>query len=370
MKYCKKCVQPDTRPGAIFCDDGICFVCKYSESKNKIDWKERKKQLEDIAKWAKKNNKTNYDCVVGVSGGKDSLFQALYVKEELGLNVLLVNCVPEKITDVGKKNLENLTQKGFDIFMIRPNPKIMKQLIKKSFYKYGNPIKPSEYPLYAVAYQVALAQDIPLIIEGENPGITFGATEGVGMDGNALNINLWNTLAGCNADDWIGDGIERKELSLYQFPDKNTLNKHSIKALYLNYYVREWGYSYNTEFAIKHGLMGRPNHNSNETGRLNPYCAVDSDFQIVNQLLKFIKFGFGYVTDEVCYWIREGKMSRNEGIELVKKYDGKCADKYVMQFCDYINISINEFWHVANSFRGLMWRKDSKKVWSLKDSIY
>ena len=100
MKYCKKCLQPDTRPGIRFID-GVCYACIYEENKEDVDWDERFKELQDIAEEAKRNSKSPYNCVIGVSGGKDSTFQAVYAKEKLGLNVLLVNSEPDGITEAG-----------------------------------------------------------------------------------------------------------------------------------------------------------------------------------------------------------------------------------------------------------------------------
>jgi len=167
MRYCKKCVQPDTRPGLVLDSNGVCAACRAYEERLKIDWGERERELEEIAKWAKNNAKGGFDCVVGVSGGKDSTFQALYAKERIGLKVLLVNCAPDNISKVGRHNLENLVQYGFDMISMRPNPKIERELSKRSFYEYGNFVKPLEFPLYASAFQIALKFEIPLIIQGE-----------------------------------------------------------------------------------------------------------------------------------------------------------------------------------------------------------
>lgn len=111
MKYCKTYLQPDTRPGVVFQDDGVCPACRYAfDEFPKIDWNDRYRQLVKIASWAKKNAGDGFDCVIGVSGGKDSSFQAYYAKEKLGLKPLLVNCAPDNISDVGRHNLENLVQ--------------------------------------------------------------------------------------------------------------------------------------------------------------------------------------------------------------------------------------------------------------------
>jgi len=362
MKYCKKCVQPDTRPGIKFDKNGICYACKYQKQiDHEIDWDKREKKLRAIVKWAKSGNKGKHDCVIGVSGGKDSHFQALFAKEKLGLNCLLVNLAPDNITKLGAHNIENLIHYGFDTMIFRPNPKVWKHLIRYSFYKYGNPVKPTEYPLFAVSYITALKFQIPLLIQGENPGITLGVTEGLGDDDNALNINLCNTLDGGNATDWAVEGIKLKDLLWYQYPNKNELLYTKIKAIWLNYYVKEWSYSNNTDFAVSRGLCGREENDPNLTGRLNPYCALDAEsLQIVNQMLKYYKLGFGFVTDEVCYYIREGRMSREEGIKQVEQYDGKCGEQYINEFCEYIGISVEEFWKIVDKFVNKeLFRKDT-----------
>ena len=138
MKYCRKCVQPDTRPGLVFHSKGVCAACRVSEERLKVDWDKREKELIEIANWARENSGGGFDCAVGVSGGKDSTFQAIYVKEQLGLKALLINCAPDNISDVGRQNLENLVQQGFDMISIRPNPKIERELSKQAFFKYGN----------------------------------------------------------------------------------------------------------------------------------------------------------------------------------------------------------------------------------------
>lgn len=371
MKYCKKCLQPNTRPGIKFNEEGICYACLYEEEKKNIDQISREKELKEIAEWAKKTAKGAYHCVIGVSGGKDSSFQAVYAKEKLGLNVLLVNSEPDKITEIGKHNIENLINQGFDIIKMRPNPKIIKKLVKESFYKYGNPIKPTEYPLWTSAYIIADKFDIPLIIQGENAALTLGVVNtGLGNDGNALNVNEGNTLAGGNASDWVDEDISLNQLYMYQFPDKKRLIDKGIKAIYLQYYVKEWSQVYNADFSIARGLFGRTTEDLHDIGRYRRYSALDSDMQIVNQMLKYYKFGFGFATDEACYDIREGRISREEAIWLVNEYDGKCGEKYIKEFCEYINITLEEFWKVVDTFVNKeLFEKDENRKWIPKFKI-
>ena len=372
MNYCKRCVQPDTRPGIYFDENGVCGGCLYEEQVNReIDWSAREQELRDMAEWAKKTTKAPYDCAVGISGGKDSTFQALYARDKLGLRVLLVNSEPEGITSIGAHNIENIINLGFDTIKLRPNPKVMKKVVKRDFYKVLNPVKITEYSLWSSTYIVAEKLGIPLIIQGENQGLTLGVTKtAVGADGNGLNANKLNTLSE-NWRNYIGEGgISEKDLFMFHY-DREGLAEKGVKGVWLQYYAKEWSPYNNVAFSMAHGLKVRPvDHDPKEIGTYGNFYQMDSDLVQMNQMLKYIKFGFGQCTDHACYDIRNGRITRDEGIALVEAFDGKCAPKYIKFFCDYIGINTKEFWRVADSFRGPMWKKDKKGKWALKDPIW
>lgn len=371
MRYCKKCVQPDTRPGVVFNEDGVCAACIHQENIHKgIDWKAREKELQEIADWAKKTTRSNYDCVIGVSGGKDSTFQALYARDRLGLRVLLVNSEPEGITDIGRHNIENLKNLGFDTIAMRPNPRVMQKLVKKDFYRYLNPGKVTEYSLWASAYIIADFFDVPLIIQGENPGLTLGVTKTTGTDGNALNANKQNTISKNYLDEYAGEGITEKDLFMFNY-DRERLEKKGTKGVWLNYYAKEWSQPGNARFSMEHGLKIKPkDFNFYDIGTYKRYSQLDGDLVHLNQMLKFIKFGFGQANDHACYDIREGFITRDQGIKLIYEFDGKCSEAYIKQFCNWIDISVEEFWKVANSFRGKMWEQDKNGSWKLIDPLW
>ncbi len=364
MKICKKCIQPDTRPGIYFNEEGVCGACLWEEKRKSIDWNSRFDELVQIANWAKENSSGNYDCVIGVSGGKDSTTQALTARDRLGLKALLVNSEPEGITEIGKANIENLKNLGFDVISLRPNPKIMKKLVRSYIYKNLNPVKITEFSLWASTYIIAEKFQIPLIIQGENPGLTLGASlTGVGTDDNALKADELNTLA----SGWEGylevEGITKQDLFFFHY-DRKKLESMKVKGIWLQYYLKEWSFRGNAEFAIRNGMQCRPNNFDWESiGTYMPFAQLDSDLVQVNQMLKYIKFGFGQCIDNACYDLRDGIINRKEALELVKKYDGKCAEQYIKKFCNYIEISIDEFWRVANSFRGSMWTKKENEEW-------
>lgn len=370
MKYCRICVQPNTRPSMFFSEDDICGACLYEEDKKKIDWDSREKELDEIVKWAKKTTNTAYDCVIGVSGGKDSTFQALYARDKLGLRVLLVNSEPEAITEIGRSNIENLINLGFDTIKLRPNPKIMKKLIKRDFFKYMNPLKITEYSLWSSAYIAAEVFNVPLIIQGENPVFTLGADLEVGADGNAINTDRHNTLLE-SLSAYIDDtGINEKDLFLFNY-NKKKLISDNVKAIWLQYYAKEWSQIGNPMFSVAHGLTVRPkDFNPTDVGTFVRCSRLDSPLSGMNQMLKYVKFGFGQATDDVCYAIREGAITRNQGIKLIQLYDGKVSPDTIKMFCNYININIDIFWNEVNKWRGEMWEKNENNIWNLIHPIW
>lgn len=354
MKYCKRCLQPDTRPNILFDDNQVCYACLYEESKASIDWAAREAELQAIADEAKAESKKRgnvYDCVIGVSGGKDSTFQAVYAKEKLGLNPLLVNCAPDEITEIGRKNIDNLNKLGFDIISTRPNPVVAKKLARKCFFERGNIVAASEYCLWASSYIMADKFNIPLIIQGENAALTLGTAKVQESSDNAFSVVQLDTLRGGSTDCFIdlSNNITEKDLYLYKIPDVDKMQEKGIRAIFLQYYAKEWSQVYNADFAIARGLSIRTG-DLHDLGRYRRSSALDSDIQIINQMIKYLKFGFGYTTDEACYDIREGRLSREDAKWYVNEYDGKYGQQYMDDACRYLGITEEEFWGVIDKY--------------------
>ena len=281
-----------------------------------------------------------------------------------------MNSEPEGITEIGRSNIENLINLGFDTIKIRPNPMIMKKLIKRDFFKHMNPLKITEYSLWSSAYIAAEAFKIPLIIQGENPVFTLGADLEIGADGNALNADRHNTLLEAIATYMDDTGVDEKDLFLFQY-NKRKLMDEGIKGVWLQYYVKEWSQIGNPIFSVAHGLTVRPkDFDPCDVGTFVRCSRLDAPFSGMNQMLKYIKFGFGQTTDDACYLIREGAITREQGIKLAQLYDGKVAPETIKNFCNYINITVDKFWREANKWRGEMWEKDENSQWKLKNSIW
>lgn len=373
MKYCKECVQPDTRPGIKFDGKGVCLACNFAKKTEKIDWVSRRQELDKIAEYGKRHNVSGYDCIIGVSGGKDSTRQSIFVRDELGLKPLLVSCQypPEQLVDRGTHNISNLISLGFDCITVAPNPKVWKELMLQGFLKYGNWCKSTEMALYASAPKVAIAYHIPLIFLGENPAIALGDM-GVGsVTGDANRMKYYHTLQGGNPrkNKLADKNTTDKDLILYTYPSDDELEWGKLKIIYLGYYIKDFTRFKNAEFAIERGLMIR-NEKPEDIGDVYGFGALDEDYVIVNQMLKYLKFGFGQVTDQMAEAVRLKMMTRQKAIEFVKKYDGKCSDRFIKRFCEYLGISEKKFWKVAESFRNKeIWKKNKNNKWMLKTQL-
>jgi N-acetyl sugar amidotransferase len=368
MKYCNRCITPDTRPGLILDSEGICQGCRHFESLSKVDWKKRRDELNLIVNWAMRRSSYGYDCIVSVSGGKDSTRQALYMRDNLGMTPLLV-CThnpPEMTSKIGIDNLANLTELGFDTISITPNPVLYKKLMKKGLYEYGNYNKSAETVLYASAHRVAKFYNIPLIVLGENGSLVNGDHATNNDGGNAKYLRDHNTVK--DGLDWMinkKENIDKQDLIAYDMPE---INDYDIKAIYIGYYIKDFSQVVNGIFSMAFGLSYRK-ESVEDYGCLYNFSQVDHEFTQVNQLMKFYKFGFGKASEEISELIKQGIMTKETGILLALKLDGKCHERYIVEFCEYLEISIKDFNELLEECRNKdIWKKVDDK-WIIKNSL-
>jgi N-acetyl sugar amidotransferase len=346
MKYCLMCLQPDTRPGTTFDERGICPACNYHVSLATVDWDERRRELDEIVAFGKRNAYSGYDCIVGVSGGKDSTRQAIFVKEVLGMTPLLVNlgCPPEQVTQRGVNNMANMLRHGFDCVSIHPAPQLWRDLMREGFFRYTNWGKSTELALFSSVPRLAIAYQIPLIWWGENPGLQLGDLNVLGRNGaDGNNLRNMNTLAGGDIT-WLLKGeVEKNQILQYIYPSKREMERANLRITFLGYFWREWSLLDNGNYSALRGLDVRQEPPW-EIGDPVGVTSLEEDWVTLNQMIKYLKFGFGRVTDYVNEDIRNGRMTRDQGIVLNEKYDGKCADHYIESFVRYIGITVEEFW--------------------------
>jgi N-acetyl sugar amidotransferase len=350
MRYCKHCLQPDTRPNTVFSKDGTCPACDYYMALQHVDWQERFEILQDLLEKYPRQEGRHHDCIIGVSGGKDSTRQALFLRDKMGVNPLLV-CLsypPEQVTERGMSNLSNLINLGFDVVVSAPAPETWRKLKQEGFRKFVNSFRSTEMALFSSVPQIAIHYGIQLILWGENPGLQLGDMKTLGRtgyDGNSLR-NL-NTLS--SGLQWMLDcGFKRSELVPYLYPTPEEFQKHNLQIIYLGWFLGDWSLVNNAAYSCASGLEIRTD-GVEKTGDLYGVTALDEDFTPVNQLIKYYKFGFGRVTDYVNEEIRLGRMSRARGITLVEQFDDAHDETYIKNYCDYLGITAHQFWDVLRS---------------------
>jgi len=269
------------------------------------------------------------------------------------MNPLLV-CLsypPEMVTKLGVENISNLIELGFDTISVYPDPLLWKKFVKEGFIKYGNYLRACELALFSSVPRFAIAYQIPLIWWGENSAIQVGESDIMGeneYDGN--NLKKMNTLQGGDTS-WLLkiQNIKKNQLFQFSFPTEIELKKSKTRIIFLGYFMKNWSTLDNGIFSILNGLKIRKNRPW-ETGDLNGITALDEDWVTFNQGIKYLKFGFGRISDDVNEDIRLGRISRDEGIKLVEKFDGNFSEDYVNSFCNYIKITKKEFWYTVEKF--------------------
>jgi N-acetyl sugar amidotransferase len=357
ISYCKNCVYPETKPDLKFDENGICDACRFQEIKNDIDWGERKEELIQILEKYRNKDSDNYDCIIPVSGGKDSHYQTYVIKKEFGLNPLLVAFRPREWTELGRKNLENLkTALDVDCIEFTPKREVYKHMQKVGFLDYGDASWPEHFGIFTTPFQVAVNYKIPLIIWGENSQAEYG---GPLEDSQSPNLNSdWRKKYGTQIktkDDPDGFrdpeymlkyGIEKKDLLPYIFPNEEEIVKIGVIGIFLGHYIN-WNAKKQLEIVKEIGFQvnDRPCE-----GTYTDYENLDNKGQGLHDYMKWIKFGFGRATDNASIDIRHNRISRTEGLELVKKYEGKIPECFLEEYLSDFEITREQFFQTVDKF--------------------
>lgn len=368
MQYCTKCVQPDTRPGIFLDEYGVCSACNgHYEKVKKIDWKAREEELKLILERHKRQD-GYYDCIIPVSGGKDSTYQVYIMKIMFGMNPLAVTYKYADRTPLGQQNLDNLRKLGVDHIEIAPNPLAEKKFIKKALIEAGDPCLPDHMGIFAAGLRVAINYKIPLIIWGENSQLEYGGST---TDRNNPYLDSkWLQMHGClqgkSPEDWLDDELTLQEMASYRFPSDEEMNNAKLQSIFLGYYF-SWDPVENYKIAESVGFQKSPD--GPKMG-LYDFADLDSTNIIVHHYIKWLKFGMTRLNDNISVEIRNGRMNREEGIELLKSAPERVPTDEVRTLCAYLEISEEEFWSILENFRNTeIWKKDVNGHWNMPDYL-
>ena len=347
MKFCKVCLYPDIKPGLEFDNEGMCGACKNNELKSTVDWASRKSQLLEIIEKYKSKTGSRYDCIIPVSGGKDSTYQAYMIKEEFGLHPLLVNFLPRDLVPLGRKNIENLKNLGFDYIEFTANPIVYRKLAKIGLTELGDVTWPEHHGLFTVPAQIAVAYKIPLIVWGENPQFEYGGPGlGFSLDRQWLIEHGGYFLDKMPIEEVTKFGIDSKDLKPYLYPSDEQINQVGVKGIFLGSYI-EWDIFKQLELVKSLGfsVSDKP-----KEGTYQNWENLDEKYTGMHDYFKWIKYGFGRATDHACIDIWYGRITREEGKKLVHEYEGKIPIWYFDEFLDDFELTRTQFYEIVDKF--------------------
>ena len=338
MRYCRQCVYPDSKPGITFDRDGVCSGCRAQSSKRKIDWVGRKRELTTLAGRYRRSD-GRHDCLIPVSGGKDSHAQVYFAKGELGLNPLCVSVAPQSETDIGAANLRNLRERfEVDVVVLEPNPAIARKMTRFGMQKNAWPNWAQDKLIYSWPLRQARQHGIQLVLMGENHDFEKGGKD-LGLGPSAAAQMLHSLEGDCDVDAFAAAGIGRGALNSYFSLSATDMHDSGIDVHWLGYYI-DWDSYEIYKLAERHGFraISEP-----FMGAIDTYAGIDDLVVPVNGWLKFIKFGFGVVTETVFNHLSYGRMSRAEAVATVNKHDGLLDRRLKRAWLDFVGMEEIEF---------------------------
>ena len=385
--FCSKCVMSNQRPQSVVefkntsnqkfglnidPNSNVCDACNYNETKQKIDWNKREGELLELLKKYRKSS--GYDCVVPGSGGKDSAYTAHVLKYKYGMNPLTVTWAPHMYTDIGWKNFDNwIKVGGFDNILFSPNGKVHRLLTKLAFENLLHPFQPFIIGQKIIGPLIALKFNIPLIFYGENQAEYGNAVEenaNPQMDNKFFSQK--NNSEIILGGEKLSDLLKKYNFNLNDFepyiaPKINDLIEKKIEQRYLGYYLK-WDPQECYYYAAKNTGF-RPNTERTE-GSYSKYSSIDDKIDPFHYFLTHVKFGLGRASYDAAQEIRNEKITREEGINLVEKYDSEFPNKYFKEFLEYIDLKEEEFFSTIDNFRSPHLWGEEGGVWKLLQKIY
>jgi N-acetyl sugar amidotransferase len=352
ITYCRRCVMPETKPDILFDEEGVCSACRHYEMRKEVDWASRRAELAEILDRYRSGDASNYDCIIPVSGGKDSHFQVIRMLE-LGMNPLCVTATTDKLTDLGRRNLENIKRLGVDAVEVSTNPVVRRRINRLALTQVGDISWPEHVAIFTIPVRIAVQMRIPLIVWGENSQNEYGGPAAAARD-NVLTrrwLEEFGGLLGLRVSDLAGQaGIEQKHLLQYTYPDDAQLAAAGVTGIFLGYYVPWDGWA-NAVVAQAHGFEAYPRF---VEGTLASYENLDNAHTGIHDYFKFLKYGFGRATDLACMAVRRGRLERSDAMAMVRMHDGKFPWSYLgvslEEILDEIDMTVDDFIAVCDRF--------------------
>lgn len=374
MRYCARCVYPENaKPAIIFDDEGVCSGCRYHESRSQIDWKQREGWLAEILDEYKERARAAgaaYDCIIPVSGGKDSHFQVHLIKNVYKMNPLLVMYNHGFNTPLGLRNLRNLVKQfGCDMVQVTSGLTSVQKISRYMTRKVGDITWHYHAGIRTVPFQVAVEKKIPLIIWGEH-----GYAELTGMFRleDMVEYTKWtrqeHDMRGYEPDDLVGPetGLTMRDMAPFVFPPDEEIEKLGVRGIYLSNYLY-WDAHRQAKLVIE--KYGFDVYRGKRARTFSMASKTDDHANEVHDYLKFLKFGYGRGTDDASTEVRHGRMTREEAIEVVREYDSARPTQLDM-YLEFLGLTEAEFEKAIEPMRDpRMWKRGADGKWQILDSV-
>jgi N-acetyl sugar amidotransferase len=343
--------MPETKPDLHIEEQGVCSACRNYQEARSVDWDARRKQLEALLERYRAPG-NDYDCLIPVSGGKDSHYQVLRMLE-LGARPLCVTATTDMLSPIGRRNIENIKRLGVDYIEVTTNPVVRRKINRLALREVGDISWPEHVTIFTVPVRVAVQMGIRLIVWGENPQNEYGGPAAA-AENNVLDrrwLEEFGGLLGLRVSDLVGhDGIEARDLIQYTYPTDEDLARVGVTGVFLGYYTPWDGYG-NALYAQAYGFE---TYTQAVEGSLVNYENLDNVQTGIHDYFKFLKYGFGRATDLACMHVRRGRLRREEAIALVRKRDGRFPSTYLgvplAEVLDEIQLTHDEFVRICDRF--------------------
>ena len=367
VKFCKRCTISNQRPRITFDENGVCSACNFSDLKRTFDWEQRERELRDIMDQHRRTD-GGYDVIVPCSGGKDGSFVAHQLKHKYNMNPLCVTWSPNLHTDIGWQNLQSFIASGFDHIMGTPNGVVNRELLRLSFLHVGDPFQPFIYGQTNFPLQMAVRYGVQLIFYGENGEVEYGGDmKNAFRPTREIQDHDKHYFSGMPPEFWQEYGFSQADLNPYQAPDYQKIMDNKTEVHFLGYY-KYWDPQENFYYCKEH--TGFNANKERSQGTYSKYASLDDKLDGFHYYLAYIKFGIGRCTSDAAHEIRDGKITREEGIALVKKFDAEFPNKYLDELLKYCSINEEEFWEAIDCWRSdHLWMTEGND-WKLRYPIW
>jgi N-acetyl sugar amidotransferase len=365
--------MPDTRPHTIFNEDNICQACKNYDAQKNFDWTSRYAELQSLCDKYRKDD-GSYDCIIAVSGGKDSTFLTYIMKEKMGMNPLLV-CVSDPFThtEAGNENLKNLTESfNCDLITFNISTDLFRRVTRIGFEELGEPLRFVEATIYTIPFKFSVSLNIPLLVFGENAAYTYGTTteddysvkKYIFAGHSAAAEKLGNEIK----DFWLERGISREEMNPIILPSQEEMNRVNPEPIFMSYFV-PWDDERNYQIAKRYGFKDL-HHEWRREGYIEDYGQIDSISYLIHLWMKYPKFGFSRATDIASRWVRQNKITREEGIKLIMKNDHRLDQRSMEDFIKFLGIKPRKFWDIVDKFWNQEIFQKTDELWRMKNPLW